>query len=198
MSESSTTPEGGANLDRPLLRGTARRALLKLERIVVGFEATLGVLLVSSMAVLLVVQVFSRFVMSLPIFWVEEVARLTMIWIVFIGVAYAISTNTHLTVTAVTDRFPRVVRIWLERVVLLLVAYTCIEVSVAGLDLAQRFSSISASSSGLSRSWYFVPTALGFALASVQASIVIVTRPLIGPAEDPDIDLGEEPGEALP
>lgn len=188
----------GAGLGRPLLHGAPRRALMLIERVLVRVEATFGVLVMAAMAVLLLAQVFSRYVVNLPVFWVEEVARLTMIWMVLVGVGYAVSQNTHLTVTAITDRLPETVKLWLERVILVLIVVTGIALALAGVELAERLGSISASSSGLPRSLYFVPTAIGFSLAALHAVIVILTRPLASPDELPDTPAGEPATEAMP
>lgn len=194
-SESGT---GGVGFGRPLLPGAVRRPVLRVERVLVRIEAVFGVTVMALMAVLLMVQVFSRYVLSHPLFWVEEVARLTMIWMVLVGIGYALSTNTHLTVTAVTDRLPEVAKLWWERLILALIVLTGVELAAAGLELADRLSTVSASSSGIPRSVYFYPTALGFGLAALHAAIVILTRPLAAEEPEPDTVPGVTPTEGLP
>lgn len=198
MSESTARPAGEGTSARPLLPGTPRRVLLRIERLLVRIEVVFGVLIMATMGILLLTQVFSRYVINLPVFWVEEVARLTMIWMVLVGIGYAVSTNTHLRVTALTDRLPDTIRIWLERLILVAIVVVGVLLAMAGADLAERLASVSASSSGLSRSLYFLPTAIGFGLAAVHAVIVILTRPLTSADEKPDTPAGEPATEAMP
>lgn len=41
-------------------------------------------------------QVFARYVLHLPVPWLEEMARYLMVWMVFLGVGVAIQNKTHI------------------------------------------------------------------------------------------------------
>ena len=61
--------------------------------------------LVSFMTILVLIQVFSRYVLNSPVAFTEELVRYSLIWTGFIGAAYAFSTREHMSLTLVRDKF---------------------------------------------------------------------------------------------
>ncbi|MHA6260769.1 TRAP transporter small permease [Sporosarcina sp. CAU 1771] len=51
-------------------------------------------------------QVIFRFVLELPLSWSEELAVYCLVWITFLGAAYALSLKAHIGVDFFVDRFP--------------------------------------------------------------------------------------------
>ena len=65
----------------------------------VGFlEKWVAVLLTAVMTTAVAMQVFWRYVLSSPLGWTEEAARLCMIWMVFMVMGWAIGNRTHIAV----------------------------------------------------------------------------------------------------
>ncbi len=60
----------------------------------------------AGMIVLVVVQVFSRFVVQLSIQGMEELARLVFVWGCFIGVGYSALKNDHIRVDFLLSKIP--------------------------------------------------------------------------------------------
>lgn len=60
-------------------------------------------ILLSFMTILVLIQVFSRYVLNSPVAFTEELVRYSLIWTGFIGAAYAFSTREHM----VADPRPR-------------------------------------------------------------------------------------------
>lgn len=54
---------------------------------------------------LAVMQVFTRYVMDSPLTWTEEIARLLLVWAVFLGAAAGVKHNGHLRVDLLFDRY---------------------------------------------------------------------------------------------
>jgi len=52
-------------------------------------------------------QVLNRYTLQLSIFWVEEMARYGMIWIVFLGAIAGIYRNAHTRVEFFVNKFPQ-------------------------------------------------------------------------------------------
>lgn len=80
-----------------------------LARAEAALAAALGWALVALMAGMIVVvsmQIASRYVLSLPLVWSEEVARLLFISMVFLGAALLARRREHLAVTAFVDLLP--------------------------------------------------------------------------------------------
>lgn len=52
--------------------------------------------LLTFMTVLVLIQVFSRYILNSPVAFTEELVRYSLIWTGFIGAAYAFSTREHM------------------------------------------------------------------------------------------------------
>ena len=61
--------------------------------------------LLTFMTVLVLIQVFSRYILNSPVAFTEELVRYSLIWTGFIGAAYAFSTREHMSLTLVRDKF---------------------------------------------------------------------------------------------
>ncbi|MCI2264366.1 TRAP transporter small permease [Sediminivirga luteola] len=168
--------EGGA--DRPLLGPRGRSRLRPVARVLLAAEGGLGVVVVAIMAALLIAQVAARNLLPFSFFWAEEVARLALIWMTMLGVAYAVGRGTHLTVTAITDYAPPAVRPWFQRVSLLLIVAVGILLCGSSLQLMDSIGGVAASSSAIPRSVYFLASATGYGLAAVHAALVLLIGPL--------------------
>lgn len=59
------------------------------------------------MTILVIYQVFSRYVLSNPADWTEELVRYFLIWTGFIGAAYAFGSRQHMALIFVRERFPK-------------------------------------------------------------------------------------------
>ena len=68
------------------------RTLTYLERI----EITTCIFLLAVMSLVVIVQVFSRYVLHYSFVWAEELVRYLMIWMVMIGAALVQATNDHI------------------------------------------------------------------------------------------------------
>ena len=66
------------------------------------FEAPICILLLVIMSVVVVMQVFSRYLFNYSFVWAEELVRYLMIWMVMIGAALVQSKNDHIRI----DFFP--------------------------------------------------------------------------------------------
>lgn len=61
--------------------------------------------LLTFMTVLVLIQVFSRYILNSPVAFTEELVRYSLIWTSFIGAAYAFSTREHMSLTLIRDKF---------------------------------------------------------------------------------------------
>lgn len=72
-------------------------------------NAVAWVCFVTMLAVMLV-QVFTRYVVNHPLAWTEELSRFAYIWAIFLGAILAQRTKSHMTVTILTEKFPPKIR----------------------------------------------------------------------------------------
>jgi TRAP-type transport system small permease protein len=75
-----------------------------------GVRAFLGVI-GGGMALLIGVQVFSRYVLNTSLFWAEEVGRMCLVWITFFGATAAYRRHQHVGVDMLVRRMPRRIQV---------------------------------------------------------------------------------------
>ena len=66
-------------------------------------EEYMVVILTSIMTILLFLQVLFRFVLNLPLAWVEEISLYSMVWLCYFGCSLAIKKREHLKMEIVTN-----------------------------------------------------------------------------------------------
>ena len=62
--------------------------------------------LLTFMTVLVLIQVFSRYILNSPVAFTEELVRYSLIWTGFIGAAYAYRKHQHVGVDLLVERLP--------------------------------------------------------------------------------------------
>jgi TRAP-type C4-dicarboxylate transport system permease small subunit len=98
-------------------------ALAAVVRAVAAGAALLVRALTLAMLAVLSYQVFMRSVLSKPPSWTEEAALLAFSWAVLLGIAVGVREGIHVRMDLVLDALPASVRPWLERAILLGVAF---------------------------------------------------------------------------
>lgn len=63
------------------------RRLRNLQTLIGRVEELLGILLIAALAAVVNLQIFSRYVFNAPFIWPEEVSRLLLVWMSFVGAA---------------------------------------------------------------------------------------------------------------
>ena len=71
----------------------------------------------TAMLVLVIAQVFFRYVLQVSVPWTEEAARWFYAWQIFLGSALAMKRRLHLRATFLLDRFPPVLRALVDLVI---------------------------------------------------------------------------------
>ena len=70
--------------------------------------------MVSVMTVIIIIQVFMRYIFLYSLSWSEEVARYLMIWVSFLGASLALKYGLHIGVEFIINRFPEGIRGWVN------------------------------------------------------------------------------------
>ncbi len=110
---SGVTP-GPAALIR-ILAAVDRRCTRASKALVIGMMAV--------MSVVILVQVFLRYVVKASLPWSEELSRYLMVWIGLMGASLALQEGRHIEVTLLLERVPRRVRKVLTGIALLAVLW---------------------------------------------------------------------------
>jgi TRAP-type transport system small permease protein len=97
-------------------------SLAAASRFISFLEKWAAVLAILIMTTAVAMQVVWRFVLSSPLAWTEEAARLAMIWMVFMVVGWAVGNGTHVSAGFLVDRFSPRTQSWFEVVTTLAIA----------------------------------------------------------------------------
>jgi len=84
-----------------LAGGMSMKAAL---RWVGGFESALANVLLVALTVLLVVQILNRYIFNTSFVWLEEIARISFVWLIYFSAASAVKDDRHIRVE-VADLF---------------------------------------------------------------------------------------------
>ncbi|MBO8140770.1 MAG: TRAP transporter small permease [Firmicutes bacterium] len=116
------------------------RILVAASERVARLTEYLGAGVFGIMALLIIIQVFFRYVMQSSLSWSEEVAIYLFIWLVMLGASVGVRRGFHVSVRFVADRLPsgvaRALRLALGLLMLLFFGVLVTE----GFSLAQRIS----------------------------------------------------------
>lgn len=140
--------------------------LRKAENLVFSALRLVLIALTAIMVSTVLAQVFSRYVLQSSLRWSEELARISMICLVFLGAALLVRRQEHLAVTVIVDALPD--RAWhLARV------FTC------GVGLYCAVYLLQGSWNALGREWAQVTPAMqipfGAIYSVIFAGIVLLT-----------------------
>jgi TRAP-type C4-dicarboxylate transport system permease small subunit len=80
--------------------------LLRVDRALGKLEEWIGIALVVAMAAIVNLQVAARYLFNKPFIWPEEVSRLILIWIAFVGAAALIRRGGDIAVDTFIDLLP--------------------------------------------------------------------------------------------
>ena len=78
--------------------------------------------LVVIMTSLVLIEVVSRYIFGAPLRIADELGAYMMVAMVFLGLGYTWKEKRHIAIEFVIDRFPPKVRIWLDLIILIIVA----------------------------------------------------------------------------
>lgn len=134
-------------------------------------EETIIAVAFSIIFLVMVLQVFSRYVFNFPFAWTEEVARCLFIWIIFIGASQCMRWREHIAITLLVDRFPKWARIVASLVISALIAAFLVVVMVVGTQLALKVAKLPSTALGWSMALVYAPVPIGAALMLVRLAL---------------------------
>ncbi len=98
-------------------------------------EEYIVVICLGIMSVLIFVQVLMRYVFNNSLSWSEELSRYLLIWMVNIGISYAVKKKCHVRITALDSVFPTAAKKVLEYISSFLVLAFAGAVTVLGYQV---------------------------------------------------------------
>lgn len=142
------------------------------------------------MAILIVAQVFCRFVINYPLHWTEELSRFLMIYVVFLGSALALRHNKLIAIEALAESVKPHIRKWLKIGVLLVSIVFFVILLKQGIDIQSVVSRQTAAGLGIPMSIPYAAIPIGALLMLINAITVIIVT-LTSPATEETTQLEE-------
>lgn len=115
----------------------------------------IAAVLLSAMTLLVLYQVFTRYVLNSPAAFTEEIVRYLLIWTGFIGAAYAFSTRQHMALVLVRDRLsPNRKKVLMTAIDVLILVFALFVIIIIGgtklaLSAVKEYSALLGISRGL-------------------------------------------------
>lgn len=146
----------------------------KLIKIIDKFVELVVGLAIGSIAVIVSLQVFSRFVLNSPLSWPEELSRIIFIYLVFIGGALASKKKEHISIDILEqfelpDFLTTILQI-LRNILIVIIMYLTFQGSLRLIPISNN---ISLSATQLPMSIMVLPIAIGSFLMLFYAVIYI-------------------------
>ncbi len=108
-----------------------------MDRLYIGLRAVV-VSILAFYLVLVLLQVFFRYVLNESLFWAEEAVRFSMVWSTLLGSALVARDRAHIRIDVVENLLPPGIRRGLDIVLDLLMIAFCLILMVTGLQFAGR------------------------------------------------------------
>lgn len=148
-----------------------KETVRKFKKVVNQTLASLAAFLLTAMAVLVIYQVFTRYILSDPSDWTQEVIRYLLIWTGFIGAAYAFGTRQHMALVYFRDQLSDEKRKWaifiVDACILLFALFVMI---IGGVQLVFSVRGVTSALLGIPRSLvYSMGPVAGVFIVFIQA-----------------------------
>lgn len=118
--------------------------------------------------------VFARYIVPMPITFMEEAARYLMIWVALLALSSCIARREHIGVQVLFERLPAPVRRHLLLLLDLLAIVFFVFLAFYGLGLIERGAKTFTMIYGMSKALPFAAVPVGAALAATQLLLVAV------------------------
>ena len=114
-----------------------KEILTVMKKVMTKLLAGIATILLSVMTLLVLYQVFTRYVLDSPAAFTEELVRYFLIWTGFIGAAYAFITREHMCLVLVRDNLkPQQRRILMIFLDVLILVFALLVITIGGFKLA--------------------------------------------------------------
>ena len=130
-----------------------REFLALIKKWMTRLLAGIATVLLSIMTLLVLYQVFTRYILNSPAAFTEELVRYFLIWTGFIGAAYAFITREHMCLVLVRDSLsPSGKRILMTVIDILILLFAIFVITIGGFKLALSAQKVFSALLGIPRS----------------------------------------------
>lgn len=147
-----------------------KEILTTIKKVLAKLLAGIATILLSIMTLLVLYQVFTRYVLNNPAAFTEELVRYFLIWTGFIGAAYAFLTRQHMNLVLILDKLSPVKRRMLMAVIdILILAFAIFVITIGGFKLAMSAVKVYSALLG-------IPRSLVYAMAPISGIFIIIAQ----------------------
>lgn len=144
--------------------------LTAIKKVMTKLLAGIATILLSVMTLLVLYQVFTRYVLNSPAAFTEELVRYFLIWTGFIGAAYAFITREHMALVLLRDSLkPDAKRILMTLIDVLILIFAIFVITIGGFKLAVSAKQVYSALLG-------IPRSLVYAMAPISGLFIIVAQ----------------------
>jgi len=135
-----------------------------------NIERIILLVLLAIMSVVIVLQVFMRYVMENSLTWSEELARFCFVWLVYIGISYGVKKAKHIRVEAILTVLKRKGKYIINMVAYLLFLFFALYATYYGFSIysAIKATGQMAPSLGISMSIMYLGMPIGMLLTCIR------------------------------
>ena len=141
-----------------------------VKKVMTKLLAGVATILLSVMTLLVLYQVFTRYVLNSPAAFTEELVRYFLIWTGFIGAAYAFITREHMCLVLLRDSLkPESRRILMTFLDVLILIFAVFVITIGGFKLAMSARKVYSALLG-------IPRSLVYSMAPISGLFIIVAQ----------------------
>lgn len=151
-----------------------------------NLEECLMVLLLFGIALVMILQVVSRYVFNYSMSWSDELVRYFLVWSCFLSVSFCVKKRISIKIDSLLHALPEKVKPWLRAVRHLIILIFCILMIPFAVTFIRQAVASGATSAAMQIPMYYIQSAplVGFillAIRSLQALIREVKAGIRGP-----------------
>lgn len=148
----------------------------QLDRYFTNFTKFLVGFCLVSMTMLILLAVFTRYVLNDPISWAEEVARHIMIWMTFMGLGLTMREGKQVAITIIQDLLPPSVKKIIKGIIWFLVVFFSVNVIFLGGQILYGVRNDVTPALGISMVYPYLAVPLGFVLLLIHIVFMLLER----------------------
>ena len=147
-----------------------KEILTTIKKVLAKLLAGIATILLSVMTILVLYQVFTRYILNSPAAFTEELVRYFLIWTGFIGAAYAFLTRQHMSLVLILDKLTPAKRRMLMAIIdILILVFAIFVITIGGFKLAMSARKVYSALLG-------IPRSLVYAMAPISVIFIIIAQ----------------------
>ena len=129
------------------------------------------------MTILVVSQVFARFILKNSITWSEEISRYLMIWICFLGSSVACKYGQHISVNFILERFPKKIQTFISSLTSICILIFLLFCVMKSFTIAQFVINQKSPAARISMVWPYLAVPVGCIIMAAHVTLALFEKP---------------------